>query len=269
MSNPFLNKILYGVGNSQVNAEFMEGLKPYMYTSEWKSAPKEEGVASEVVEEPHPHTMDGKECPDTMMENQPNRMTPSQKNTLFWSVFMSVYEYPEYMEASRRSGNREIEEKLRMVECLKKTPKILKESSAKLTLEQTQALYGSLLTTREDRLEFCAAYAAFYKRPIVIVYSKTYRVFSPTAELGDEPPIILWASPGPKHSVVYSLDHESNIKELIAERTSELKAQSNYKIGELVQLATRLNLVLPPKPKKQEVYDAIRVAIHKDMSFVM
>jgi hypothetical protein len=172
------------------------------------------------------------------------------------------------MEAIRRSGNREIEEKLRMVDSLKKSPKILKESNSKLTIEQTQALYGSLATSREDRIEFCAAYAAYYKKTIWLLYPKTYRVFSPTTEVStDSDAIVIKVSPGPKHSFLYSLDQDSDIKTLVGERTGLLQAQSKYKTAELVPIANKLGVSLEPKAKKQEVYDAIRVAIHKDMNF--
>jgi hypothetical protein len=173
------------------------------------------------------------------------------------------------MEAERRAGNREIEEKLRIVEKLKHTPKILKESSSKLTIEQTQALYGSMLTVREDRIEFCAAYAAFYKKTIFIIYPKTYRVFSPTTEISFDPDqtIIVWASAGQKHTFIYSLDQESDIRDLVLNRITILKSQSNYKNPELIELANKMGIVLQPKPKKSEVYDALRLAIHKDMNF--
>ena len=36
-------------------------------------------------------------------------------------------------------------------------------------------------------------------------------------------------------------------------------------MDELVPIAEKLGLTVAPKTKKQEVYDAIRVAIHKDM----
>jgi hypothetical protein len=196
----------------------------------------------------------------------PKSRSPECKPTLFWCIFLAIYEYGEYMEAIRRSGNREIEEKLRMVDSLKKSPKILKESNSKLTIEQTQALYGSLATSREDRIEFCAAYAAYYKKTIWLLYPKTYRVFSPTTEVStDSDAIVIKVSPGPKHSFLYSLDQDSDIKTLVGERTGLLQAQSKYKTAELVPIANKLGVSLEPKAKKQEVYDAIRVAIHKDM----
>jgi len=253
MSSPFLNKLVYFPATPSV-----QDLTPYMYLE-----------GREFVPEPSKEKL---ETP--LLEDKPNPpvskrdTTKNPLNTLFWSIFLSVHEYGEYMEALRRSGNREVEEKIRMVDSLKKSPKVLKETNAKLTLEQTQALYGSLLTSREDRIEFCAAYAAYYKRTIWLIYPKTYRVYSPTTEVSlDSDTIAVNVTPGPKHTFVYTLDQEPDIKALVGERTGILNAQSKYKTAELVDIANKMGLPVAPKTKKQEVYDAIRVAIHKDMNF--
>jgi hypothetical protein len=252
MSSPFLNKLVYFPKPVSI-----QDLEPYMYL---------EGrtFSSLIFEERDP------EEPILETPSPPKReigvKPPPVRNTLFWSIYMATHEYVDYMEALRRSGNCEIEEKLRMVDSLKKSPKVLKETNAKLTLEQTQALYGSLLTSREDRIEFCTAYAAFYKKTIWLMYPKTYRVYSPNVEVSlDSDAIVVNVEPGPKHTFVYRLDQESDIKALVGERTGILGAQSKYKMDELVPIAEKLGLTVAPKTKKQEVYDAIRVAIHKDM----
>jgi len=195
-------------------------------------------------------------------------ITVVQKNSLFWSIFIAIHGYGEYLEASRKSGNREIEEKLKIVDALKQRPKVLKETNQKLTIEQTQALYGSLLTSREDRLDFCTAYAAFYQKTIWILYPKTYRVFSPTQESDMDQPIVLWANPGPKHSVLYRLcENPSELAKWIEERETVLKSQTHYKIGDLVHMGKKMGLDISEKPKKQELYDQIKNAIYKDMEF--
>jgi hypothetical protein len=254
MSSAFLNKLVYFPETPTI-----QDLEPYMYLDgrEFRAddTPTIGITTSEVVE-----------VSPLVKKEETKRV--GVRNTLFWSVFLAVHEYGEYMEAVRRSGNSEIEEKVRMVDSLKKSPKVLKETSSKLTLEQTQALYGSLLTRREDRIEFCTAYAAFYKRTIWLIYPKTYRVYSPTVDVSlDSDAIVIRVEPGQKHAFIYSLDQESDIRALVGERTGLLQAQSKYKTDELATIAGKLRLPVEPKAKKQEVYDAIRVAIHKDMHF--
>jgi hypothetical protein len=258
MSSPFLNKLVFFPKTPSI-----QDLEPYMYL---------EGREFQPALAPQPEPDIHSEEKVGVVKPREVKYTPSVKpgvrNTLFWSVFMAMHEYADYLDALRRSGNREIEEKVRMVDSLKKSPKILKETNAKLTLEQTQALYGSLLTSREDRIEFCAAYTAFYKRTIWLVYPKTYRVYSPTVDASlESDAIVIRVEPGPKHTFIYSLDQESDIKTLIGERTGLLNAQSKYKMDELVAIAGKIGVTVVPKAKKQEVYDAIRVAIHNDMHF--
>jgi len=266
-SSPFINRVLFGHGAKDINVAYMEDLKKYMYTSEYIaettaiSTPTVKNLEVDTEAEPEP------ECATILA---PKRFTPTHKNTLFWSIFLAVHEYPEYMEASRKSGNREIEEKLRIVESLKPFPKRLKDTNSKLTLEGTQALYGSLMTSRDDRLEFCVAYAAHYNKTIWIMYPKTYRVYSTTVQVhtNAEDAIILWATPGPKHSVIYSLDQDPNtvLDELLRTRETGLRSQSTYKMDELVSIANKIGIVVPAKkPKKSELYNEIRLYISKDL----
>lgn len=263
MCSPFLNKLVYFPTTPSI-----QDLEPYMYL-EGREFHANLAQTPVLKEESNNITEKSEIKLETYAKREKEKgVKPPVKNTLFWSIYMAMHEYADYLEALRRSGNCEIEEKVRMVDSLKKSPKVLKETNAKLTLEQTQALYGSLLTSREDRIEFCTAYAAYYKRTIWLIYPKTYRVYSPTVDVSlDADAIVVRVEPGPKHTFVYSLDKDSDIKALIGERTGLLQAQSKYKMDELVTIAEKMGVTVVPKAKKQEVYDAIRVAIHKDMHF--
>lgn len=272
MSYPFLNQVLYGVSKSEVDRKYIEGLEKYMWV-EGREMPQDETQLfeqKEVVESGLDLELPretGLLPRETGLDNA--SITVVQKNTLFWSIFIAIHGYGEYLEASRKSGNREIEEKLKIVDALKQRPKVLKETNQKLTIEQTQALYGSLLTSREDRLDFCAAYAAFYQKTIWILYPKTYRVFSPTSESDMHEPIVLWATPGPKHSVIFRLcENTSELSKWIEERETVLKSQTHYKIGDLAHIGKKMGLDISEKPKKQELYDQIKSAIYKDMEFI-
>ena len=255
-SSPFLNRLLFGHGKSDVSPEYIETLKPFMYTKD--HAKIEPEIHAKIEPEIH-----------KKMEVVKTRFTPREQHTLFWSIFVAVYEMPEYLEASRKSGNREIAEKLRIVDSLKPFPKKLKETNSKLTLEQTQALYGTMITSKEDRLDFCVAYAASYRRTIWILYPKTYRVYSPNGEIDYADPIIIWANPGPKHSVVYSLDQSEHvdIRELVSSRETELKAQTHYKLDQLHDLANKMGVEDEKGWKKVDWYNAVKVAIYRDMNF--
>ena len=162
-----------------------------------------------------------------------------------------------------------------MIDKLKKTPKILKETNSKLTLEQTQSLFGAMLTAKEDRFDFCIAYSAYYKKPIVVVYPKSYRVFSPLSDMDitEEEVILLYASKTDNCKTI-SYTSEKNLTKDILKRIMEtkvagpLKAQSNYKTAELDEIAAKLHIETKvsdkKRRKKEDIYNDIRVAIHND-----
>ncbi len=99
------------------------------------------------------------------------------EQSLFWSIFIAVKGYGEYLREQRRAANVWIEERLKIVDQLKQAPRKMKESNHKLTLESIQALFSSALTSRQDKEEDAILYSAFYNVPIVILYDKTAVVF--------------------------------------------------------------------------------------------
>ena len=101
----------------------------------------------------------------------------SSEQSLFWSVFIAVKGYGEYLREQRRAANVWIEERMRIVDSLKKAPRQMKESNHKLSLEKIQALFSGMMTSRQDKEEDGILYAAYYKIPIVILYEKTAVVF--------------------------------------------------------------------------------------------
>ena len=103
--------------------------------------------------------------------------TGSSEQSLFWSVFIAVKGYGEYLREQRRAANVWIEERMRIVDSLKKAPRQMKESNHKLSLEKIQALFSGMMTSRQDKEEDGILYAAYYKIPIVILYEKTAVVF--------------------------------------------------------------------------------------------
>jgi hypothetical protein len=236
--------------------------------------------------------------PEIAHTHNKDRPSREHKRGLFWSI----YELENPSEAFLRTrANIEIETRIKIIDELKKNPKCLKYSNSKLTLEQTQGLYGSMLTAKEDRIDFCIAYAVYYKKPIIVVYQKSYRVFSPTVEIDlSEENIVLYASKPegarsisyiPERSLrsipdskreEYELTPENYVRrsltnEIIANIVNTkiegpLKAMSTYKTAELDEIASKLQI--PTKQtesgkekrrKKEDIYNDIKLAIHNDM----
>jgi hypothetical protein len=203
------------------------------------------------------------------------------QRSLFWSIY--ELQHPEEAFLQTRA-NTEIEYRIKVIDALKKTPKRLKETTSKLTLEQTQAIFGAMLTAKEDRIDFCIAYAAYHNKPILVVYFKSYTVFSPTVEvdLSDiDDVIVIYASHSQsgKKSVFYT--PERNLTQDVLQQITEtkvagpLKSMSTYKNPELDEIASKLQIATrtsesdkkEKRRKKEDIYNDIRVAIHDDMNW--
>ena len=203
------------------------------------------------------------------------------QRSLFWSIY--ELQHPEEAFLQTRA-NTEIEYRIKVIDALKKTPKRLKETNSKLTLEQTQAIFGAMLTAKEDRIDFCIAYAAYHNKPILVVYSKSYTVFSPTVEvdLSDiDDVIVIYASHSQSGKKTVFYTPERNLTQDILQQITEtkvagpLKSMSTYKNPELDEIASKLQIATrtsesdkkEKRRKKEDIYNDIRVAIHDDVNW--
>lgn len=280
MSNAYLNQVLYGHSKDQVDAKYIYDLLPLMLTDNKVLETSSVVIVQRNQIETETETEEKKEIKEPSETIQPAfQRRKLKQNSLFWAIY--EMECPDYAFQTR--ANAEIEQRLKVATELKNNPKRLKDTNAKLTIEQTQALLGSMLVAKEDKLDFCIAYALYYNKTIVVAYEKTYRVFSPTVEIDLTDPenvIVLYASK-PDKTVIY--ESEKNLSSSILQRLVEtkvagpLKTVSNYKNPELYDIASKLHINILSNTttnskqkarKKAEIYDDIRVAIHIDMNFI-
>jgi len=279
MSNAYVNQILFGHSKHAVTEEYIQALLPLMLTDDCVKG-HESNVSNipTTIKEPVPGP-----DPEPVKPPTPTPITKiasrfdQKTRTLFWSIY--ELENPE--EAFLRTrANIEIEHRIKVIDALKKTPKRLKDTNSKLTLEQTQSLFGAMLTAKEDRTDFCIAYAAYYNKPIVVVYQKSYCVYSPSVDIDlSEDVILLYASkPEGSKAISYTPEKgqtQSVIAEIVRTKiTGPLKAMSNYKTPELDEIAAKLKIAVKQvdsgkekRRKKEDIYNDIRVAIHNDMNF--
>ena len=293
MSNAYLNTILFGHSSASVNAAYVEALIPYMYTKEW--VPPVQDAKPQVqpqvpsVQAPNP-SVEQKDSPlepkvpvvehkVPVVEHREFRTITREpralKNTLFWAIYEQ--ECPGEAFLNPYSINVEIETRVRVVDTLKKTPKRLKDTNSKLTQEATQALFGAMLTAKEDKLEFCVAYSVFFNKHILIVYPNTYRIFSPdlSTEIEDDDHVIILHATviSPSQKAVYKGEPNGSKQmadEIMRTHTAPLKPQSHYKTPELESIAEKWEIptrtIGNKRRKKEDVYNDIRLAIHTDQN---
>jgi len=286
MSNAYINQVIFGNSKEQVDEEYVRELLPLMLTDErmkrFQTNIHAESPNALVPENALQNVPEKKEIVLDTTARKPRFQ--QQKNSLFWSIY--ELEHPEEAFLGTKA-NAEVDHRLKVVASLKTTPKRLKETNSKLTIEQTQALLGSMLVAKEDKLDFCIAYAAYYNKPIMVVYEKTYCVFSPMVdvELKDEDVILLYASkPDSARQIIYEAEKTATpelISGIIKTRVmGPLRSMSSYKTQELDEIAAMLHV--PTKQvetddkgkqkekrrKKEDVYNDMKVVIHRDMNFI-
>lgn len=311
MSNAYVNQLLFGHTNRSITKEYVDGLLPNMLTVEWmakhnatvisqvktQSSLEEEEEARTIPEytsfglqkQPVKNSSAAHNVKDSISQAistmKPDKHRTNTRGiagtTLFWAIYSAEHPKEAFLRPSAQ--NVEIETRMRIVDELKKTPKRLKETSAKLTIEQTQGLFGAMLTAREDRLDFCVAYSVYYNKHILVVYPKTYRLFSPTSDstIEDDDHVIILSASCRSGKTTYSFNPEngkckSTADEIMRTHLPPLRAQSHYKTAELESMAVKIGISTTTstvlcegkRRKKEEIYNDIRVAIHNDMEFV-
>ena len=104
-------------------------------------------------------------------QHQNTRYSSRKPDTLFWSIFIAHYGVDEFTEIGSKYMNREMEEKMRVVEFIKKNRPRMK--SVKITAATGEEMMGDLLTNQSTSMLVLPALALFYETRIWIVSEET------------------------------------------------------------------------------------------------
>ena len=117
---------------------------------------------------------------------QNTRFNSRKPDTLFWSIFIAQYGVREFTEIGSKYMNREIEEKMRVMEFIKKNRPRMK--SMKITAATGEEMMGDLLTNQSTSMLVLPALALFYETRIWIVSEETntYLEYVPGTDTTDD-----------------------------------------------------------------------------------
>ena len=211
---------------------------------------------------------------------QNTRYNSRKPDTLFWSIFIAQYGVREFTEIGSKYMNREIEEKMRVMEFIKKNRPRMK--SMKITAATGEEMMGDLLTNQSTSMLVLPALALFYETRIWIVSEETntYLEYLPTSYNRDFEIV-----PGTEINIDYSTmiiyratyngrvsyttetnEEPSNLIEKIQQTMIRIenvehpfKGISTYKLVDLEEIANKLKVQIPAgeKWKKNDWYVAI------------
>ena len=198
-----------------------------------------------------------------------NIFEPKQKDTIFWCIFMYVYGYGEYSMIGSRYGNRELEEKQKMISFFKENPKALKTTNHKITNGNIQEIYSEYLSFQnETTLLGVIGLTVFYNIRILLVdHSKKIYMDFHTNDVSKT--CVLFKNSGIRGQTKYTFDMsitDENIQTIqntmlcLEHYTKPLKAISTYTVKELEGISNKLNITNKDsnkKFKKQELYSQI------------
>jgi len=198
-----------------------------------------------------------------------NMFEPKQKDSIFWCVFMYIYGYSEYIMVGSRYGNRELEEKQKMISHFKENPKALKTTNHKITNGNIQEIHSEYLSVQnETTLLGVIGLAVFYNVRILLVdtLKKTYFDYH---TIDTTKICVLFKNTGIRGQVKYTFDMSMTDEKIqtiqetmlcLEHYTKPLRAISTYSVSELEEISKKLGLydeILNKKIKKQELYNKI------------
>jgi hypothetical protein len=208
---------------------------------------------------------------DPIVDNKPVELvvSPSQRDTLFWCLFIVNFGFGEYTEVDRNYGVKELEVKKQIGEYITANPHKMKSTNVKITKAGIQEILSELLTSQKDTSMNCLmALLVFYNINLIMVNSTELLMLEFKADKDAElPTYVVYKDTYNK----YSTKIEPLTKEEIIEMKNKmiclesylkpLKAISNYKLEELEDLAKKMGIFENNKKyKKTDLYQEISEA---------
>lgn len=197
---------------------------------------------------------------------------PDKMDTLFWCIYIAHYGEDAYLAIGNKYGNAEITEKQKIVEFLKSNKNVLKNIRRKITQSCFQEIMSDLMTNAKTTLLSFVAFSVYYKKHILLLNenNKTFLEYrwddlsifnkEENRELGQW--VIIKYCENKKYGVF--TESTDNVGKLIStyhyiyEPDKPLKGISTYKMGELVEIASKITaLEKDIKRTKPDLYGKI------------
>ena len=253
----YLHQIFYNY-NKFDNEDSLSILNEFMLTNS-----KKQSIIDSFNETDKPVTNNDKPQKQTNETNENAEIYFSNKqNPLFWTVYINIYGYENYMQISNKYGNAELEEKQKMIEFLKKNYSKLKEVSKKVTKVMIQEWMSELMSASKISVQLLQLFSVYYKKNIMVYneINNTYLKFSSGVSEETELPMVIVKTRNNNYGVYIDITHEK-INELmngvcLEDIEKPLKGISSYKMSELIDLAIKCG-IQHEQMKKPDLYGKI------------
>jgi hypothetical protein len=187
---------------------------------------------------------------------------PQKENSLFWCMFISKHGYDEFQMIGNKWMNRELEEKQKIIEFIKKHPQQMKECNHKITNVMLQEIASDLMTNNKPSLLSLLAMVMYYDKNLYLYREHMYHHFCANETHSIENTILIHYD----HNGQYGIDNhptQEKIEEICSQRIKlesihkPLRGVSAYKVGDLLSMAEILKIPQYCDYKKPELYEKI------------
>jgi hypothetical protein len=250
----YLNQIFYKHNKFDDGAKISD-LEPWMLVSERLIY-----CAKPCVEIPVTN-----ECINKPIEVTP--FTPIKQDSLFWCAYTVHHGEADYWVIGNKYKNAELTEKQKMVDYINSDTTRFKRRFPKMSNVGIQEIAAELMVDKKTSWKTFFAMCAYYEFRAIVVYENTYLDFSPISDASISTYLFHRTKEGHISVLTEPLTEEriAEIKttHLCLDQNPEkpLKAVSNYKVDELIDLAERLGVDIKQgiynKWKKADWYNSV------------
>lgn len=248
--------------NNNVN-DVIQSLHPYVFVKdEVLSAPIQD-VPVEKTNQKHSieNKYEQKETTHT------DYFIPTQKDSLFWCLYVAMYSQGEYNAIHRNYGLKKMEVNQTIFDYLKDNTHLLKDANHKFTKAAVTELLADLsINQQSTSLVNVYAYLCFYKFNVYIINKDKYS-YLPFIVDSELPTYFIYVDGFKQYKLqlvpVLSCDIQNLEKKFVCLEgiRKSLKGLSTYKIADLTSIMNKLQLP-SDKLKKNDMYETILETIH-------
>jgi hypothetical protein len=196
-------------------------------------------------------------------------VSPSQRDTLFWCLFIIHFGFGEYTEVNRNYGVKELEVKKHIGEFIAANPSKMKNTNVKITKAGVQEILSEFLTSQKDTSINCMmALLVYYNFNLIMVNSTELLMLEFKADKDAElPTYVVYKDAYGKYSTKIEPLTNEEIEEMknkmicLESYMKPLKSIVNYKVEDLEILAKKMGIYEENKKyKKTDLYQEISEA---------
>lgn len=194
------------------------------------------------------------------------RISPRQKDTLFWCMFIAANGYNEYMKVRHNYGSRELETKKMISDYLVDNASKMKEVNVKTTKSMIQEIRSELITNiNTTSMESLVAMAVYYGINVILLDETNKLRLEIRLDTEAAQTFLIYKDSYGKYTLRADALSAADIEQVadstvcLENHLKPIRQMGAYKLETLLELANKLGALPRPtdsseKYKKQDVY---------------